>query len=224
MHKLTLGGLALALSLVAARPATADVRVTMHDGLVTVSAKDATLRQILAEWARVGQTKFVDADRISGGPLTIELTDVPERQALDILLRSVTGYMLVARPTLAPNVSQYDRILVIPAAVQPRTMTAGSSIPPPLPQPRFQLQPLPPEFQESPLQTSDSPNDPQPGRPANQFAPPLQPGVTAQPFQAPNATPAQPGPVGASAPGMIVQPPQTSQPGQVAPTQPPGRF
>ena len=43
--------------LVAASPSFADVRVTMQDGKVSVVAKDATLRQILTEWARVGQTK-----------------------------------------------------------------------------------------------------------------------------------------------------------------------
>ena len=35
------------------------------DGRVTISAKDATIRQILAEWARVGQTRFVNAERVS---------------------------------------------------------------------------------------------------------------------------------------------------------------
>ena len=49
-------------------------------------AKDATVRQILAEWARVGQTKIVNVERIPGGPLTLELNNVPEAQALDILL------------------------------------------------------------------------------------------------------------------------------------------
>ena len=63
----------------------------MHDGRVTVVAKDATVRQILTEWARVGQTKIVNVERIPGGPISIELTDVPEAQALDVLLRSVSG-------------------------------------------------------------------------------------------------------------------------------------
>ena len=71
--------------------ASADVRLTIQDGRVTLIAKDATVRQILTEWARVGQTKIVNVERIAGGPLTLELRDVPERQALRVLLRSVGG-------------------------------------------------------------------------------------------------------------------------------------
>ena len=59
----------------------------MQNGRVSLVAKDATVRQILAEWARVGQTKIVNVERVPGGPVTLELTNVPEAQALDVLLR-----------------------------------------------------------------------------------------------------------------------------------------
>ena len=49
------GMLVLAVSLLAVSPAAADVQVTIQDGKVSVVAKDATLRQIMFEWARVGQ-------------------------------------------------------------------------------------------------------------------------------------------------------------------------
>ena len=55
------------------------------------------MRQILTEWARVGQTRIVNVERIPGGPVTLQLTDVPESEALDLLLRSVTGYMAAQR-------------------------------------------------------------------------------------------------------------------------------
>src|ERR1019366_9231772 len=79
--------------LLASSTAFAEVKVTMQNGRVSVVAKDATLRQILTEWARVGQTRIINVERIPGGPLSIELTDVPEAQALDVLLRSLSGYM-----------------------------------------------------------------------------------------------------------------------------------
>ena len=71
---------------------------------MSLSAKNATVGQILAEWAKVGQTKIVNAERVGGGPMTLELTDVPEAEALEILLRSAGGYVLAprhdrARPT-----------------------------------------------------------------------------------------------------------------------------
>ena len=50
--------------------AFADVRISIRDGRVTLAAKDATVRQILTEWARVGRTQIVNVERISGGPVT----------------------------------------------------------------------------------------------------------------------------------------------------------
>jgi hypothetical protein len=94
------GLFAVALSLAAVATASADVRLTMHDGKVSIVAKDATVRQILTEWARVGQTKIVNVERIPGGPTTLELTDVPEAQALEVLLRSLSGYITAPRAVM----------------------------------------------------------------------------------------------------------------------------
>src|SRR5262245_25351733 len=77
-----------------AAPVSAEVQVTIADGAVTLSAKNATVSQILAEWAKVGQTRIINGERVTGLPLTLELTKVPEAQALDIILRSVGGYVL----------------------------------------------------------------------------------------------------------------------------------
>src|SRR6266536_4742921 len=103
-----------ALSCLLATPAFAEVQLTLQGGRVSIVAKDATLRQILTEWSRVGQTKIVNIDRIPGGPTTLELRNVPEEQALDILLRSLSGYVAAPRPVqfAAPNLSRYDRIVV----------------------------------------------------------------------------------------------------------------
>lgn len=108
--------------------ASAEVRLTIQDGRVSLVAKDATLRQILAEWARVGQTRIVNGDRVPGGPVTLQLTNVSEEQALDTLLRSLTGYVAAPRPTMAANLSRFDRIVVMPtiaAAAVPSAAAAG---------------------------------------------------------------------------------------------------
>ena len=81
------------------------VQLAMRNGRVSLVAKDATVRQILAEWARIGQTKVVNLERIPGGPITIELTNVSEDEALDVLLRSVSGYMTAPRPTPVAGLS-----------------------------------------------------------------------------------------------------------------------
>ena len=89
--------LVIATWLAAGSTALADVQLTIRDGRVSLVAKDATVRQILTEWARVGQTKIVNVERIPGGPITLELKDVPEQEALEVLLRSVSGYMAAPR-------------------------------------------------------------------------------------------------------------------------------
>src|SRR5437867_12422738 len=109
-----IAGCAVLCVMAAVAPAYADVQIAMQNGRVSVVAKDATLRQILTEWARVGQTKVVNVERVPGAPMTIELRDIPEAQALEILLRSLSGYMAAPRPSQAPNLSRFDRIVVMP--------------------------------------------------------------------------------------------------------------
>ena len=118
--------------------AFADVQISIHDGRVSLAAKNATVRQILTEWARVGRTTIVNVERISGGPLTIELSNVPEQDALDLLLRSVSGYMAAPRAPFVSDASQFDRIIVLPTSVAPRP--AASSAPPPFAQTNGLLQ------------------------------------------------------------------------------------
>jgi hypothetical protein len=120
--------------LAAGSTAFAEVHLTIRNGQVSLVAKDATVRQILTEWARVGQTKIVNVERIPGGPITLELKDLPEQEALDVLLRSVSGYMAAPRATGVANASAFDRIIVMPTSVAPRA-PAGAAPPPVFPQP-----------------------------------------------------------------------------------------
>jgi hypothetical protein len=122
----------------AASTASADVHLTIQSGRVTLIAKDATVRQILAEWERVGQTKVINADRIAGGPLNLEMTNVPEQQALDVLLRSVSGVVLAPRAGAAiDNLSAFERIIVMPPSIAPLPL---NNPPPAIGQPPFQQQ------------------------------------------------------------------------------------
>ena len=81
----------------------------MQGGRVTLVAKNATIRQILAEWERVGQTKVVNGDRLPGGLLNLELTNMPEQQALDIILRSVSGSSSHHAQSWRPATSPHSR-------------------------------------------------------------------------------------------------------------------
>lgn len=116
--------------------AFADVQISIHDGRVSLVAKDATVRQILTEWARVGRTTIVNVERITGGPITIEFTNVPEQEALDTLLRSLSGYMAAQRTPVVSDASQFDRIIVMPTTAVPRA-AASATAPPQAPPPPF---------------------------------------------------------------------------------------
>src|SRR5262245_21136142 len=110
MGRLTHLAAAVLIGLSVPTAAAAQVQLTLQDGTVTLVANDATVRQILTEWARVGQTKIVNLERIPGGPVSLQLTKVPEAEALDLLLKSVTGYMAAPRAAGAGTLSRYDRI------------------------------------------------------------------------------------------------------------------
>jgi hypothetical protein len=94
------------------------VSVDIRGGIVTLDARDATLREILNEWSRVGGVKIINlGDRaLSTPPVTLLLRDTAERQALDILLREVGGYLLFPRREGTPGTSSFGQLLIVPAA------------------------------------------------------------------------------------------------------------
>jgi hypothetical protein len=248
MNKMLVAAIGAVAWLLSGSAAFAEIQLTLQDGRVTLIAKDATVRQILTEWARIGQTTIVNVDRIPGGPLTLELSNVPERQALDVLLRSLSGYMAAPRPAAAANLSQFDRIVVMPTSAPPRAPVSAAPPPSPAftPQPQFaqpqfvqpQFQPPPPDEEpeeEQPAPPVPMPNPrgpvfntfpaqpqvvtPQPPNPGGPVVYNPQAPVQQQPAPAPNA------PFGGVAvPGMVAPPPQQGQPGQpMVPGQPPRR-
>ena len=114
-----------ALSFVVAAPAGAQqLKVSFNEGLVSVDATAVPVRQILNEWAKLGGTKVVGAERVTGAPLTLKLVDVPEGQALEIILRSVAGYMAAPRGAVA-GASMYDRILILATSSGPAPAAAA---------------------------------------------------------------------------------------------------
>ena len=120
-----------ALSAAVATPAYAQqLKLEINAGRVTLDATNVPARQILAEWAKVGGTKVVGGDKVTGTPLTLKLIDVPERQALDIVLRNVAGFMAAQRlASSAPGASMYDRILILPTSAAPSTATNSRATP-----------------------------------------------------------------------------------------------
>lgn len=237
--------LAVALSLLAA-PALAQqqpLKLDFHDGLVTVEATSVPIRTILTEWGKVGGTKIVGADRVTGAPLTLKLVDVSEAKALETILRSVAGYMAAPRSAAgAAGPSMYDRILVMATSSAPAP-SASRAAPPTNATRRF----TPPQRQdESDEPVQEEPDENPPNPPVFTFPQPGQNGngqvnvpgqmingvpagngepqnITISPAT-PAAYPGQmPGmPAGVAQPGMMVRPPQPQQPNQPNMIKPPG--
>jgi hypothetical protein len=220
-----------------AAPAHAEVQLRIENGLVSLKATNATAREILAEWARVGQTRIINAERMPGGPITIELTGISEEQALEIILRSAAGYVTAPRATSVVNASRYDRILVMPTSSPTRPTPPPSpaafaqpgqqpQFPPQFP-PQFQGGQFPPQFPpqfpgqrpvnddgDADVRDDPAPNVvlPNPGSPLFGVTPPQNP-----PQQQPSnpfgsrptiGTP----PAGVSVPGMVAPAPQQQVP------------
>ena len=211
----------------ASSAAAQGVTLEFQDGKVRLNAQNAPVSQILSEWSRRGRTTIVNGERIPGPPVTLELQDVTEQQALEIVLRGVSGYLVAARDTAVAGASAYDRIYIIPTSSRPAASAA------------------PPQAQQQAVQVQDNFDDdePPPGpRPPNvapgarlprDIGPPAvarppvpaldddgQPANPAVPAAGPNnpfaPTPTQPRP-GAITPGT---PSPTPYPGAITPAVP----
>jgi len=215
---------ALAAFGVAASTATAgELSLKIANGGATITANDVPVRQILAEWAKVGETKILNGEKVAGGPVTLELVDVPEKEALDVLLRTAAGYITAPRPANLAGASQFDRVIVLATSRAPAATTsltpppfgnrAGVQMPPP-PQ-------LPPDDDGEPGDQAPNappimgPNGPMqafPGAPNGQVVGPngqvIGPGGI---INGPNG----PITVGPNGVPMNTQPTTTSRPGQL---------
>ena len=128
----TLRCLLLAALVAAATPTLAgagEFELTIQRGRVTLVAQNAPLQDILAEWARIGQTTIVNGERLAGSPLTLQLIDVPEEQALETLLRSASGYVVAPRATPIPGASRFDRIFILASSGRPSTRAVRAPTP-----------------------------------------------------------------------------------------------
>src|SRR5204863_6053184 len=100
---------ALAVALVAfsasySYAAPGELKLTISNGRVTIVADQVPVSLILAEWSRVGQTRIVNGERLLTN-VSLEVIDWPERKALDLVLRSASGYMAAERQGVAASPS-----------------------------------------------------------------------------------------------------------------------
>jgi hypothetical protein len=127
------------------------VELSLHDGLLSLTATNATPAEIFQAWSRAGGVLVVNAEKMPATPVTLTIENVPEEQALDTLLRAVSGYMARRRTEPAANASVFDRIVIMPTPVGARPPSAPA--PPPAARPGSAgiVFPQPPPPQRQPV-------------------------------------------------------------------------
>jgi len=202
---------ALAIAVVAGSASVAaagDLKLTLSNGRVTLIAQDVPLRQILDEWSRVGKTTIVNGDKLTGPPLTLQLVDRPEREVLDLLLRSASGYIVAQRAVSVPEASVFDRVMILPVSRGPVGVAANT---PPTP---FNNRPVTMQQMPMPVPDDDDVVDQPQVLPPGANVPGVVPG--GNPANVPGVMQAPPGAqppaLTAPRPGMLPAPPPTGQP------------
>ena len=197
--------------------------LSFKDGTVGLDAQNVTLREILTEWQRRGGCQFVNADKITGGPVTRQFPPgTPELQAIDSLLRDLAspnsgyGYMIGPPSTQkAQNQSFCGAVYILPMSRPTASTTfmpgAGSPMAAPL------VTPGSPDDEIPPVQAFPPPMPPRPNLPIPGQVPGQDPGTpnTPPPPQRPGFGPTAPAAV---APGRQATPPQPGGSGRGNPT------
>jgi hypothetical protein len=173
------------------------VQVTFEEGgLVTLIANGATVREILAEWARKGGSTFVNSERLTGTPLTLQFTHQPEKDVMASLLRQAAGYVLGPRRAGTIGASSFEVVYILPTS----NPSAGGYVPQQT------------TYQQPQFSSVGSPDDEL--APVGRGAPPPQgaPGPQPPPQPAPDYRPSAPGASGVAVPVVPVVPITTTPP------------
>jgi hypothetical protein len=119
-------------------PAPAPTRIEIAfegNGVMSLAATNAPLRDILNEWKRKGGTAFDGVERLTGSPLTLQFDHRPESEVMASLLRNASGFVIGPRSSQSSAASSIEVVYVL------ATSTATSSgyspapayVPPPQP-------------------------------------------------------------------------------------------
>jgi len=87
------------------------------EGRVTLVAENVTIREVLAEWGRVGGSYVINAEKLAGGPVPmLRFENRPEREVIDSLLRTAAGYILGPRTARTAGPSLYETVMILPTS------------------------------------------------------------------------------------------------------------
>lgn len=112
----------------------AGVEIAFANGRVSVAVEQATARQVLAEWSRIGRTEIVGAELADKRIVTgLKLADVSEGEALEAILGKSFGFVQLVRGPQS-GLSSTSRLVIgaaLPAENDEKAkVQRNSSLPP----------------------------------------------------------------------------------------------
>ena len=129
----------LCLLAVPSHSATAQsLSLRLEGGTVTLHATNVTVDEILARWSKTtGLTVVSQNGHGSDIPVTLDLTGVPERDALRLILRDLSGYIMGEKRDPLTGAVRIDRLVILPdsaarareAEPPPRRRAAAPPVP-----------------------------------------------------------------------------------------------
>lgn len=98
-------------------PSGPKVQITFEaNGLVSLVANGATLREILTEWSRQGGSTFVNSERLTGGPQTLQYEHQSETVVMSSILRQAAGFILGPRREGTRGASSFELVYILPTS------------------------------------------------------------------------------------------------------------
>lgn len=104
------------LCLVAAGNAVAQEQLSLSidHGLVTLDAENVTVDEVLARWIQAtGLSVVSKGGQGSDIPVTLHLQGMPERDALKMVLRDLSGYIMGERIEQGTGLVKVDRLVIL---------------------------------------------------------------------------------------------------------------
>ena len=98
------------------RPAHAqELSLTLDGEAVTLHATNVTVDEILARWSKTtGLTVVSQNGHGSDVPVTVHVSGVSEREALGLVLRDLSGYIMGERRDPQTGAIRIDRLVILP--------------------------------------------------------------------------------------------------------------
>lgn len=134
--------------LAAGEVAAQKLSLRVEQGLVTLDADNVTVDEILARWSTVTGLNVVSKNgRGSDMPVTLRVAGMSEREALALVLRDLSGYIMGERRDPLTGLVTIDRLMILPDSAAQASPLPPARVPaPPIRRaPVFEIQvPSPP--------------------------------------------------------------------------------